>query len=247
MFRIKSNKRRFEIPQDPKTSIGNATPDDFPIKNPDALGPIEEKLNRPDDPLDGEPKFSPEIVAAMKAAGAWFYDPDEDDEMTIDIDGVVRRNGVVEEGEPDDCEDDEDEHSRSEKLRNAITEIVHQGHGRLFDADKLRLEIDGWKPTCCMNFEYTFEWKPELESLNSGTKRKWVDLSSINDDKGRYVYILEMGDAACSEDESLDSVAERHEEIWDWKAQGLMFFGPFASSEEAEKWMAENGTFEEVD
>lgn len=167
--------------------------------------------------------------------------------MTIDIDGVVRRNGVVEERESDDRDDDDDEQNRSEKLRAAIAEIVHQGHGQLFNADELRLKIKEWQPNCSMNFEYVFEWKPSLESLDSNNKCKWVDLSYIEDNQGRHVYILEMGDAASGEDESLDSVAERHEEIWNWKAQGLIFFGPFASSEEAEKWMAENGTFEEVD
>jgi hypothetical protein len=85
------------------------------------------------------------------------------------------------------------------------------------------------------------------ECLDSGADCKWADLSFITDSKGRAVYILEIGDAASSEDEDLDSIIDRYKEIWNWKSQPLTIAGPFASSEEAEKWMAENGAFEEVD
>jgi hypothetical protein len=85
------------------------------------------------------------------------------------------------------------------------------------------------------------------ESLDSGTNCKWVDLSFLTDSKGRAVYVLEIGDAASSEDEDVDSIIERHEDIWQWKAQPLTIVGPIASSEEAEGWMAENGAFKEAD
>lgn|SRR5208282_189536 len=85
------------------------------------------------------------------------------------------------------------------------------------------------------------------ECLDSGTNCKWVDLSFITDSKGRDVYIIEMGEAASSDDEDVESIIERHEEIWQWKAQPLTIVGPFASSDEAEKWMADNGAFKEAD
>jgi hypothetical protein len=56
-----------------------------------------------------------------------------------------------------------------------------------------------------------------------------------------------MADAATSEDEDVDSIIDRHEEIWQWKAQPLTIVGFFASSDEAEEWMAENGAFKEAD
>jgi hypothetical protein len=61
------------------------------------------------------------------------------------------------------------------------------------------------------------------------------------------VFVLEMADAAAGEDDDLDSIIERHEQIWQWKSQPLTVAGPFASSHEAEAWMAENGAFKEVD
>jgi hypothetical protein len=85
------------------------------------------------------------------------------------------------------------------------------------------------------------------DCLDSGTDCKWADLSFITDSTGRAVYVLEIGDAASSDDEDVDSIIERHEEIWQWKAQPLTIVGPFASSDEAEKWMAANGAFKEAD
>jgi hypothetical protein len=42
--------------------------------------------------------------------------------------------------------------------------------------------------------------------------------------------------------------SEGHESVWNWKeGTGIEYAGPFASSEEAENWMAANGAFEEVD
>lgn len=64
---------------------------------------------------------------------------------------------------------------------------------------------------------------------------------------GREVYILELAAAVVGKHDLFDSIDERHEEIWGWKSQGLTTVGPFASSEAAEEWMAENGAFEEVD
>lgn len=54
-------------------------------------------------------------------------------------------------------------------------------------------------------------------------------------------------DAAAGNDEEIDSIIERHEAIWEWKLQPLTLIGPFASIEDAEAWMAENGAYEEVD
>ena len=47
------------------------------------------------------------------------------------------------------------------------------------------------------------------ECLDSGTDRKWADLSFITDSKGRAVYILEIGDAVSSDDEDVDSSIDR--------------------------------------
>ena len=85
------------------------------------------------------------------------------------------------------------------------------------------------------------------ECLESGTDCKWADLSFVRDSMGRDVYILEIGDAASGKDEDIDSIIDRHEEIWQWKSQPLTIAGPFASPDEAEEWMAENGAFEEDD
>ena len=85
------------------------------------------------------------------------------------------------------------------------------------------------------------------ECLESETDVQWVDLSYVTDSQGRDVYILEMADAITTKDDDLESIIERHQEIWNWKSQPLTLAGPFASSEEAEEWMAANGAFEEVD
>ena len=85
------------------------------------------------------------------------------------------------------------------------------------------------------------------ECLESGADCKWADLSVVRDSTGREVYILEIGDAASSKDEDIESVIERVQEIWQWKSQPLTTVGPFASPDEAEEWMTENGAFEEVD
>jgi len=82
------------------------------------------------------------------------------------------------------------------------------------------------------------------ERLKSGTDCKWVDLSFLTDSKGREVYILEMADAITDADVF---TTEGYERVWHWKDQGIEYIGPFASSEEAEKWMVANGAFEEVD
>ena len=191
-------------------------------------------------------------------------------------------------------------------LLDQIAEIVHQGYGRLFDADEVRAVLDGWQPHCSINYEYVFAWRPSFdpssieidwdriqarilrravkkslrlekirsgsrmtkveqqayrlelarikhgyrsaqECLESGTNCQWADLSFVTDSRGRGVYILEMADAVVSKHDSYDSIVERHGEIWRWKSQGLTTVGPFASSEKAEEWMAENGAFEEVD
>jgi hypothetical protein len=85
------------------------------------------------------------------------------------------------------------------------------------------------------------------ECLELGTDCKWADLSFITDRKGRAVFLLEIGDAAASEDEDVYSIIKRHKEIWQWKSRPLTIVGPFASSHEAEEWMAENGAFKEAD
>ena len=85
------------------------------------------------------------------------------------------------------------------------------------------------------------------ECLESGTDCKWADLSFVRDSMEREVYILEIGDAASGKDEDIDSIIDRHEEIWQWKSQPLTIAGPFASPDEAEECMAENGAYEEVD
>jgi len=85
------------------------------------------------------------------------------------------------------------------------------------------------------------------ECLESGTEVQWVDLSYVTDSQGRNVYIIEMADAITTKDDDLDSIIEQYQEIWNWKSQPLTLAGPFASSEEAEEWMAANGAFEEVD
>ncbi len=85
------------------------------------------------------------------------------------------------------------------------------------------------------------------ECLESRTDCKWADLSFVRDSMGREVYILEIGDAASGKNEDVESIIERHDEIWQWKSQPLTIAGPFASAEKAEEWMAENGAFEEAD
>lgn len=42
---------------------------------------------------------------------------------------------------------------RGGTLLDAVAEIVHQGYGRLFDANELRANLDGWQPNCSMNYE----------------------------------------------------------------------------------------------
>ena len=194
------------------------------------------------------------------------------------------------------------------RLLDAVAEIVHLGFGYLFDeaeAATLFGALNGWKPNCCMNYEYVFAWNPvfnihaieinwqrpnqqilrrvvkrsvrrerilsgspmtvkeqmayrlELarrkhgylsaqEHLEADIDCKWVDLLFVNDSKGRDVFILEMGDALSNKNESVDSIIDRLDEIWQWKTQGLSYFGPFASEEEAEIWMTRNGAFEDV-
>jgi len=83
------------------------------------------------------------------------------------------------------------------------------------------------------------------ELLETGTNCYWADLSFVTDSKGREVYILEIALAVSSEDEDLDSILDRHQEIWQWKDQPLTIAGPFTSVEEAELWMDENGAFRE--
>ena len=85
------------------------------------------------------------------------------------------------------------------------------------------------------------------ECLESRTDCKWADLSFVRDSRGREVYVLEIGDAASGKNEDVESIIERHEEIWQWKSQALTIAGPFASPDEAEECMAENGAYEEVD
>jgi len=85
------------------------------------------------------------------------------------------------------------------------------------------------------------------EYLELGTDCQWARLSVVRDGIGRGVYLLQIGDAAANKDEDIESVIDRVQEIWQWKSQPLTTVGPFASSDEAEEWMAENGAFEEVD
>lgn len=85
------------------------------------------------------------------------------------------------------------------------------------------------------------------ECVESGTDCKWVDLSFVSDSKGRDVFVLEMADAAAGEDDDWDSLIDRLDEIWHWKSKPLLIAGPFASSDEAEAWMADNGAFKEAD
>lgn len=191
------------------------------------------------------------------------------------------------------------------RLLDAFAEIVHQGYGLWLDGSELRVTLDGWKPNCCVNYEYVFAWNPDFdiyaieinwkrlnqqilrrvvkrsvrrEKILSGSPMtekeqqayrlelarrkhsylsaqerleaeidcKWVSLSFVTDSKGRDVFILEMGDALTNKHESVDSIIERLDEIWQWKTQWLSYFGPFASEEEAEIWMARNGAFEDV-
>jgi hypothetical protein len=62
---------------------------------------------------------------------------------------------------------------RDGNLIDAVAEIVHQGCGRLLNASEMRAALDGWKPSCSMNYEYVFVWKPsfDLSSLNINWKR----------------------------------------------------------------------------
>lgn len=48
-------------------------------------------------------------------------------------------------------------------LLDQIAEIVHQGYGRLFDADGVRAALDGWEPHGSMNYEYVFAWRPSFD------------------------------------------------------------------------------------
>lgn len=57
---------------------------------------------------------------------------------------------------------------------------------------------------------------------------------------------MEVGDAVVSEDEGLDGVIDKYDEIWNWKRGPLTIFGPFRSVEEAEEWMGQKGAFEEA-
>ena len=91
-----------------------------------------------------------------------------------------------------------------------------------------------------------YAYKTAQERLDTNDNCKWVDLSYVEDSQGRRIYIMEMADAVVSEDEDLDAVVERHEEIWSWKHGTLSIFGPFRSVEEAEEWMARKGAFDEA-
>lgn len=141
---------------------------------------------------------------------------------------------------------------------DAVAEIVHQGFGRMFDPGELIDALDGWKPNSIINYEYVFVWNPDAASpkranhaarqcLEEGIDCKWADLSFITDRNGRDVFVLVMADAVVGNDDDIDSIIDRHEEIWRWKSQPLTIVGPFASVQDAEAWMAHNGAFEEMD
>ena len=122
------------------------------------------------------------------------------------------------------------------------------------DVNRAEKLLSGTPMTKVEQRAYRFElarrkhgYRSAEECLDLGTDCKWADLSFITDSKGRAIYILEIGDAASSDDEDVDSIIDRHEEIWQWKAQPLTIAGPFATSDEAEKWMAENGAFKEAE
>jgi hypothetical protein len=79
------------------------------------------------------------------------------------------------------------------------------------------------------------------ERLESGTECKWADLSGITAASGREILVLELGDPV-EEDDSIDWP----DKAWRWKERGIELAGLFSSGEEAERWMAENGAFEEI-
>jgi hypothetical protein len=89
-------------------------------------------------------------------------------------------------------------------------------------------------------------YKTAQERLDSNDNCKWVDLSYVEDSQGRRIYIMEVGDAVVSDDEDLDTVIDKYDDVWNWKRGPLTIFGPFRSVEEAEEWMAQKGAFEEA-
>lgn len=150
------------------------------------------------------------------------------------------------------------ENDSADSVVDAVAELVHQGFGQLIDVVQLRAAVSGWRPHSSMNYEYVFAWNPAAcdtqgdcqtaeERLDSGRDCQWVDLSFITDGQGREVFVIEMGDAVTGGDDDFASIIARMDEVWRWKTQPLTIVGPFASSDEAEAWMAENGAFKEAD
>lgn len=122
------------------------------------------------------------------------------------------------------------------------------------DPDRVKIIKGGSPMTKAERQAYRLEfarqkhgYRSAEECLDSGTDCQWADLSVLTDSRGREVYVLEMADAVVDEAEGIDAVVGQLEEIWRWKMQPLTTVGPFASPEEAEQWMAENGAFKEAD
>lgn len=75
------------------------------------------------------------------------------------------------------------------------------------------------------------------EGLVSRAGCKWVELSHVTDRQGRPVYIIGLEEALRADGD--DGPELRHS---NW----FTFWGPFRSRDEAERWMENNGAFDEV-
>jgi len=88
-------------------------------------------------------------------------------------------------------------------------------------------------------------YKTAHERLDTNDNCKWVDLSYVEDGQGRRIYIMEVGDAVVSDDEDVNALIDKYDDVWNWMRGPLTIFGPFCSVEEAEEWMAQKGAFSE--
>ena len=145
----------------------------------------------------------------------------------------------------DDCDPDELEIDWKRLKKRILQRAVKS-------KDRLKKIEAGAKMTAKEKQAYRLElarvdhrYKTAQERLESNDNCKWVDLSYVEDSQGRRIYIMEVGDAVVSDDEDVDAVIDKYDEVWNWKRGPLTIFGPFRSVEEAEEWMAQKGAFEE--
>jgi hypothetical protein len=123
---------------------------------------------------------------------------------------------------------------------NGLKKIAQSGRLTAKEKERYRLAIARQKYGC----------QTAEERLQTERDLKWVDLSFLTDSRGRQIYLMEIGDADTTSEEEFDSLPpkkfmEKYHQTWQWRSRPLTIEGPFASVEEAEAWMDENGAFDD--